>query len=176
MTAHGLGGKCFMMAKPTDPRWFVEAKSLFGTKEIPGLKHNSKILDWLAKLGAWWRDDETPWCGVFVAHCIKAAGLGYPKDYYRAKSWASWGSRLGPDRLAPGAILVFGRTGGGHVGFYAGEDKAYYYVLGGNQANAVNIVRIAKGRLIASRWPKGEPVLGGPNHINLKVQETTNEE
>lgn len=165
-----------MMAKPTDPRWLIEAKNLFGTKEVPGPKHSGKIQGWLAKLGAWWRDDETPWCGVFAAHCMQASNLPYPRDYYRAKAWADYGSRLQPDRLAPGAILVFGRTGGGHVGFYAGEDNTYYYVLGGNQADAVNVVRIAKSRLIASRWPKGEPVIGGPNRIDLKAKVSTNEE
>lgn len=164
-----------MMVKPNDPRWLIEAKSLFGTKEIPGPSHNSKIRGWLAKLGAWWSDDETPWCGVFVAHCMQASKLPFPKAFYRAMAWSEWGSLLRRDRLAPGAVLVFERKGGGHVGFYIGEDRNYYYVLGGNQANAVNVVKIARTRLLVARWPKGEPVIGKPNLIDLKVVETTNE-
>lgn len=142
--------------------WLDTAKKLEGIKEIPGPKHNPKIISWLRDLNAWWSEDETPWCGTFVAHCMKEAGLPIPKLWFRAKEWATYGSLLRPDRLAPGAILVFGRTGGGHVGFYVGEDAGYYYVLGGNQANGVNVMKLGKSRLVASRWPKGVPVTGKP--------------
>ena len=144
----------------SDPRWLVTAEKLVGTKEIPGPKHSKVIQGWLSKLRAWWRDDETPWCGVFVAHCMQEAELPYPKLYMRAKEWATYGSLLRPDRAAPGAILVFDRAGGGHVGFYVGEDAGHYYVLGGNQGNTVNIMKLGKSRLVACRWPKGEPVIG----------------
>jgi uncharacterized protein (TIGR02594 family) len=145
----------------TTPRWMRTAQSFSGLREIPGRKHNKTILGWLEKLNAWWRNDETPWCGVFVAHCMKEAGLPYPKMYMRAKAWTDYGSMLQRDRLAPGAILVFDRAGGGHVGFYVGEDAGHYFVLGGNQGNAVNVMKLGKSRLTASRWPKGEPVIGG---------------
>lgn len=148
------------------PKWMRIAKSLDGLREVHGPKHNNVIISWLEKLGAWWRDDETPWCGVFVAHCMKEAELPYPKFYMRAKSWSDYGSLLRRDRLAPGAILVFDRAGGGHVGFYVGEDAGFYYVLGGNQSNAVNVMKLGKSRLVASRWPKGEPVIGKPVYMN----------
>jgi len=142
--------------------WLDTAKKLEGLREIPGPKHNPKIIGWLRDLNAWWSEDETPWCGTFVAHCIKEAGLPVPKFWFRAKGWADYGSLLRPDRLAPGAILVFDRQGGGHVGFYVGEDAGHYFVLGGNQANGVNVMKLGKSRLVASRWPKGVPVTGGP--------------
>jgi uncharacterized protein (TIGR02594 family) len=145
----------------TTPRWMRTAQSFNGLREVKGPKHNKTILGWLEKLNAWWRNDETPWCGVFVAHCMKEAGLPYPKMYMRAKAWTDYGSMLQRDRLAPGAILVFDRVGGGHVGFYVGEDAGHYFVLGGNQGNAVNVMKLGKSRLTASRWPKGEPVIGG---------------
>ncbi len=148
------------------PTWMKIADSFIGLHEIVGPKHNKIILWWLEKLNAWWRNDEAPWCGVFVAHCIKEAGLPYPKLYMRAKSWVEYGSLLRRDRLAPGAILVFDRAGGGHVGFYVGEDAGFYYVLGGNQSNAVNVMKLGKSRLVASRWPKGEPVIGKPVYLN----------
>jgi uncharacterized protein (TIGR02594 family) len=151
------------------------AKDCVGLKEIPGPKHNSTIQTWLSKLGAWWRDDETPWCGVFVAHCMREAGLPIPQHWMRAKAWADYGSNLRSTHVAPGAILVFARKGGGHVGFYAGEDGTYFYVLGGNQGNAVTISKIAKARCIAIRWPKDQPVIGGPKRIALNVEVTTNE-
>ncbi len=150
----------------SEPSWLKIARSYDGLKEIPGPRHNQKIIRWLGKLRAWWNDDETPWCGVFVAHCMQESWLPFPKFYMRAKAWSDYGSLLRRDRLAPGAILVFDRAGGGHVGFYVGEDAGFYYVLGGNQSNAVNVMKLGKSRLIASRWPKGEPVIGKPVYLN----------
>jgi uncharacterized protein (TIGR02594 family) len=151
--------------------WLTIARNYIGTKEIVGPKHSSVILGWLRKLNAWWSDDEQPWCGTFCAAVMQEAGLPYPKEWYRAKSWATYGALLRPHLLAPGAILVFQRAGGGHVGFYIGEDDLCYHVLGGNQGNAVSISRILKHRCIATRWPKDEPVIGKP--VRLKVNGTS---
>ena len=150
----------------SEPSWLKIARSYEGLKEIPGPRHNQTIIRWLGKLKAWWSDDETPWCGVFVAHCMQESWLPFPKFYMRAKAWSDYGSLLRRDRLAPGAILVFDRAGGGHVGFYVGEDAGHYFVLGGNQGNAVNVMKLGKSRLVASRWPKGEPVIGKPVYMN----------
>ena len=150
----------------SEPSWLKIARSYEGLKEIPGPRHNQTIIRWLGKLNAWWRDDETPWCGVFVAYCMQESWLPFPKFYMRAKAWSDYGSLLRRDRLAPGAILVFDRAGGGHVGFYVGEDAGHYFVLGGNQGNAVNVMKLGKSRLVASRWPKGEPVIGKPVYMN----------
>ena len=150
----------------SEPSWLKIARSYEGLKEIPGPRHNQTIIRWLGKLKAWWSDDETPWCGVFVAHCMQESWLPFPKFYMRAKAWSDYGSLLRRDRLAPGAILVFDRAGGGHVGFYVGEDAGHYFVLGGNQGNAVSVMKLGKTRLVASRWPKGEPVIGKPVYMN----------
>jgi hypothetical protein len=56
-----------------------------------------------------------------------------------------------------GAVLVFERGSGGHVGFAVGQDDTHFYVLGGNQSDAVTIARIAKSRLIGARWPATWP-------------------
>lgn len=160
----------------TQPKWLEVAERYQGLKEIPGPNHNKTILAMLEKLHAWWRDDETPWCGVFVGHCMAEVGLPYPKFYMRAKAWSDYGSLLRRDRLAPGAILVFDRAGGGHVGFAVAQDATHYHVLGGNQGNAVNIMRIGKSRLVASRWPKGVPVTGTLPYVrNSGVPSSKNE-
>jgi uncharacterized protein (TIGR02594 family) len=145
-----------------EPHWLKIARQYEGVTEIQGPATNKTIASWIKKLGAWWSGDAVPWCGLFVAAVMLEAKLPYPVLYPQAKAWANYGSRLRPEVLAPGAILVFGRKGGGHVGFYLGEDDTHYHVFGGNQKNAVNVMRLEKGRLIASRWPKGEAVLGGP--------------
>ena len=120
-------------------------------------------------LGIIYNADDVPWCGVFVAQCLDEAGIVSPSFAVRAKSWADWGANLRTERLAPGAVLVFEREGGGHVGFYVGEDSGSYHVLGGNQGDAVSIARIAKARLIASRWPKNVAVIGGPVRLSERA-------
>lgn len=58
-----------------------------------------------------------------------------------------------------GAIAVFGRTGGGHVGqvvgVYANGDLD---ILVANQGNAIDIRRFPRYRLIAFRWPADHPI------------------
>ena len=57
-----------------------------------------------------------------------------------------------------GAVLVFERGLGGHVGFAVGQDDTNFFVLGGNQADTVTIARTAKSRLLGARWPATVPV------------------
>lgn len=150
------------MAQPkvTQPSWYKTAVSLYGTKEIPGAKHSPVIMGWIKKLGAKIlginvTDDETAWCGTFVAYCLHSNGLPTAPIAVRAKAWATYGRQLNGPRL--GCIMVFDRSGGGHVGFYTGEDNTHYHILGGNQSNMVNIMRLEKSRLVKGgmRWPQG---------------------
>lgn len=148
-----------------DPAWLKAARAKLGTRETPGPANNGTIMGWAKRLGAKiigiaYNADSVPWCGVFVAACMQEAGLPSAPIAVRAKAWATYGQRLRFERIAPGAILVFQRPGGGHVGFYVGEDGTAFHVLGGNQSDAVTITRIAKDRCIASRWPDGVPVTG----------------
>lgn len=137
------------------PAWYEIAKKYLGVAELKGAKHNSVILGWLKRLKAWWSEDETPWCGTFAAICFKEAGLPVAKAWYRARAWGDYGIECSPQ---VGAILVFVRSGGGHVGFYVGETKTHYRVLGGNQRDSVSYAWILKDRLTDCRWPEGVPV------------------
>jgi len=137
--------------------WVDEARKQIGVREIKGQKTSVKIANWLLSLRAWWKDDETPWCGVFVAHCIKTAGLAIPKNWFRAKEWLNWGQVI--TQPTYGAVVVFDRVGGGHVGFVVGKDKnGNILVLGGNQGDAVNIKAFAVNRVAGYRWPKEVPL------------------
>ena len=135
--------------------WLKTAYSYIGTKEIPGARSNSVIIGWAKRIGGWiasfYKNDDIPWCGLFVAECFNAHNYQVSQQSLSALAWANWGQ---PSKLAPGAVLVFKRSGGGHVGFYVGEDSTAFHVLGGNQSNSVNIARIDKARLVAVRWPK----------------------
>jgi uncharacterized protein (TIGR02594 family) len=146
-----------------EPQWLAYARTLIGVREVPGARHSPTIMGWIAKLGPrilgiTVRDDETAWCGTFCAHVMDRAGIHPPPIAVRAKAWATWGRQLISPR--PGCILVFDRKGGGHVGFYVGESDTDFYVLGGNQGNAVTIAPLAKSRLTKGgmRWPEGEPL------------------
>lgn len=131
--------------------WLIEAEKHVGLAEIPGKEHNPTVLAWLKTLGAWWSEDETPWCGTFVAHAMRTAGIQLPKAWYRAKAWADWGRPVEP---CLGCVVVFERQGGGHVGFLVGRDSAgRLMVLGGNQRNGVNVAPFLPDRAIAYRWP-----------------------
>lgn len=135
------------------PRHLVEAVKLIGTKEIPGLKHNPAIMTWAQEVGIAdiYKNDETAWCGLFMAITMLRAGREPLRRYaaIRAREWANYGVKA--DRAELADILVFVRPGGGHVGYYVGEDDLCYHVLGGNQSNMVNIIRIEKARCIAIR-------------------------
>ncbi|KQN91542.1 hypothetical protein ASE90_01675 [Sphingomonas sp. Leaf67] len=150
-----------------EPAWLAAARAKLGTREAPGPANSPTIMGWAKRLGTkalgiLYNADSVPWCGLFVAACMQEAGLPTAPIAVRASAWANYGQRLRFERLAPGAILVFQRPGGGHVGFYVGEDADAYRVLGGNQGDAVTIARIDKERCIAARWPVGVDVIGGP--------------
>lgn len=138
----------------TEPGWLVYGRQFIGLREIPGTVNNPKIIEWLIKLKAWWREDETPWCGTFCAACISESGLPLPKHWYRASDWLNWGVSLAAPEL--GCVVVFSRKGGGHVGFVVGEDQnGSLMVLGGNQSNRCSIAPFDRQRAIGYRWPAG---------------------
>lgn len=149
-----------------EPMWLRFARADLGLREIPGTGTSAKILRWLIELGAWWRDDETPWCGVACAAWMKQCGIAPPKAYYRAKAWLEWGRAI--DKPVLGCVVVFGREGGGHVALAVGTTKEGRIVcIGGNQGNSVSQAAFPIGRVLGYRVPPGErsydllPVLDG---------------
>jgi uncharacterized protein (TIGR02594 family) len=169
---------------PIDPPWLAHARTLIGIRETPGPANNSRIMSWAARtkgwLGAAYGQDSTPWCGLFVAECIAAAGFKPARGFVglRAKAWASWGVNIGLTVPNPplGTIAVFGRDGGGHVGFVVGVHRGGdLAILGGNQSDSVNIRRFPRSRLIALRWPAGVPVSAAAPVVELAGVRTTGE-
>jgi uncharacterized protein (TIGR02594 family) len=150
------------LEKEPGPKILKEAISCYGIKEIPGPAHEKVILAWADEIGGWigdfYNSDEIAWCGLFIAVCAKRAGFPFNQKALAAREWVSWGKRALYPSL--GDVLIFQRTGGGHVGLYVGEDDSCFHVLGGNQGNTVSIVRIDKNRLLASRrcdWKVAQP-------------------
>lgn len=141
----------------TDAPWMIWARAQINTRETPGPANNPKIMGWAQKLGAKvlgisYQADSVAWCGLFAAAVVAQVGIKPPAIALRASQWALWGEEAEP---CVGAVLVFQRPGGGHVGFYEGHDDTTYSVLGGNQSDKVCVTRIEKSRCIAVRWPHG---------------------
>ena len=140
--------------------WFKEACRLIGTREKPAAGSNPAIIDWATDQGITYQSDDIPWCGLFVGHCISATleREATPTNVLGARAWERFGINTQP---TAGAVMVFWRkskqSGLGHVGFYAGEDKTAYRILGGNQSDSVSLAWVAKDRLVGARWPSTVP-------------------
>jgi uncharacterized protein (TIGR02594 family) len=140
-----------IVAGPDGWPWMTEGMRVYGYHEI---ENNAALRVWLASDGRTLGDPRRlPWCGDFVETCILRA-LPYepvPTNPYFARNWDKFGKPSGP---RVGAIMVFERgPTSGHVGFYVGETRTHFVILGGNQQNRVSRSQVAKKRLLASRWP-----------------------
>lgn len=105
------------------------------------------------------RYDQTAWCAAFVGAMLRRSGNKYLKTL-SSRAYEENSSSIGtlisttyePDKMKPGDILVFGRSGEsgksfknspyGHVGFWTGNENlpsGKISCLGGNQSNRVTI-------------------------------------
>lgn len=161
----------------TAPAWYSEVERRKGLHET---KNKKSLMAWLKSDGRTLGDpSKLPWCGDLVETAIRTTlkREAIPANPYLARNWLKFGAVVKP---CLGAVLVF--DGGkrpppsGHVGFYAGEDKTHYFVLGGNQSNAITVMKLAKSRLLGARWPitSPPPKTGTVNtaSANIKVSES----
>lgn len=138
--------------------WLDEAYRLVGLKEDTSAGSNEQILQFARDLQIPYFDDDVPWCGLFVSHCI-ASQLPQeplPTNSLGARQFERFGDKAEPQT---GAVMVFWRegrdSGKGHVGFYVGEDRnGNYLLLGGNQGDQVSIIAKPMDRFVCARWPK----------------------
>lgn len=147
--------------------WLSTMRAITGTKEAPGAKDNPFIIEMAAEIVrrypdlrgtvGWYNHDSIPWCGLDMGYVMAVNGIKPPKYALSALAWADWGQKL--KTPTPGAVLVYSRTGGGHVTLYESENNTHYYCRGGNQSDSVNVTLIPKSRAIkAIRWPNGCPM------------------
>lgn len=160
------------------PKILVEAYKHIGTKEVAGPRNNPIILEWAEATGLdkVYNADEIPWCGLFIAYVCKVTAKEVVKSPLWARNWLKWGDKVAEPML--GDILVFSRGSGGHVGLYVGEDSKAYHVLGGNQGDAVSVVRINKNRLLGARrtpWKIAQPANVRKIFLTEKGKLSTNE-
>lgn len=165
----------------SEPAYLKLARTFIGQREVPGLGVNAWIKNLWAGLsgGTWfWNtygkdDSKLPWCGAFVAYCLKQTGLPHAAKYASARAWETYGTALSKPKL--GCIVVFTRSGGGHVGFVVGKDqRGFLQVLGGNQGDAVSIASFDPARVTAYRCPPGVTLTVDPP-VKGKVADSKSE-
>ena len=131
------------------------ASAEIGTKEISGSTHNKKIINYAREAGFTnIKDDETPWCSVFMNWVAKKAGLE-TTQMATARSWLNVGIPITVPE--PGDIVIFWRENmlsyKGHVGIFMGYSHSgdRIYCLGGNQSNMVSITAYSAAQLLGFR-------------------------
>lgn len=145
--------------------WIAEGRKLIGLREIPGPEHEPEILQmWRDIRRSGIKNDETPWCAAYVGAMLERVGIRSTR-FEGARSYLEWGDKL--EQPIYGCIVVFTRTGGGHVGFVVGKtESGNLLVLGGNQSDAVNIKAFTLDRVTGYRWPDDYPKTTRPLQID----------
>jgi len=136
------------------PKHYTIALGELGQREIVGSKHNPRIIEYHAATGLAATDDETSWCGSFVAWCMLQSGVKYDsKKAAAARSWLSFGAPV--DEPEIGDLVILWRVSPsdwrGHVGFYDGQTKNNILILGANQDNEVSVKSYPKSQLLGYR-------------------------
>ncbi|WP_304671269.1 TIGR02594 family protein [Neisseria bergeri] len=141
-------------------KWIEEARKYLGTHEKVNGKSNPVLLAMLQEMGnfsqeqkAWWKETDTPWCGLFVGYCLGKADRFVVPQWYRAGAWADERYLTRLSKPAYGCLAVKKRTGGNHVFFIVGKDKQGRLMgFGGNQGNRVSIIPFNADEL-SFWWP-----------------------
>lgn len=126
-----------------------------GVHEIRGNTHEKRILEYARESGFQWvKDDETPWCSIFMNWVAKESGFERSNSA-AARSWLNVGTPI--SNPEPGDIVIFWRESIhshlGHVGVFLGysKDGSRVYVLGGNQGDSVSISAYGKDQILGFR-------------------------
>ena len=122
--------------------------------ELTGNEHHP-FIQWchlLCALGSN-QPDETPWCSSWANGVCWLLRLPRSKSA-AARSWLAIGLPI--DLRAARVVydvvvLERGPAPQGHVGFFAGQDDAHVFVLGGNQGDAVSVAPFPKERVLGVR-------------------------
>lgn len=169
----------------TSPAWLVVAMTFEGMKEIKGPQTAPFISKMLQRLKSAWKDDETAWCGTFIAGVLDETNVRYgrgiagkpglllwPKHWYRALAYADpqYGTHLSPKQYRPGAICAKTRKGGGHVFFYLGENATHIYGIGGNTSDSVKAAWYPKSEIQAVVWPQGSIMSNPDKDMRVMLQ------
>lgn len=143
------------------PLWYDFAVKEIGTRELPDNRGPAiRRYIQLAHAGA----EGDPWCAIFANAMLELAGVAGSRSP-SSQSFTHHPNFVKLSGPAVGAIVVYWRisqnSGLGHVGFYAGQDKAGFIdTLGGNESDMVRAEMLnTHGRTFGLRgyyWPKAD--------------------
>ena len=138
------------------------AERFIGMKEAPDQASNPQILAMLRMDEPWPKGDDVPWCSAFLNYVAWLLRIPRSKNL-RARSWLLVGQSVSIDEALVGFDVVVLKRGTkaqpgpdvieapGHVGLFAGREGDTILVLGGNQADAVNVSRYPIKQLLGIR-------------------------
>ena len=138
-----------------------EGLRTLGTVEVPGAGDSPTIMAWKRELLAAGIDvrgysgDAVAWCGLLAAITALRArkDLGPVGNVLWARNWLKFGIPVDEPML--GDYAIWPRGNGGHVNIVIALDEAgYVHGLGGNQSDAVNIMRKHRSDALGFRRPK----------------------
>jgi hypothetical protein len=140
--------------------WINECMTVYGLHET---RDNLTLSRYLRSDGKFLGDpDKLPWCGDLVDTVTSNSLPDEPRHDRALKENPYWARNWGKFGVACPAIFgcyaSFSRGSGGHVGWLVGQTTNHYLVLGGNQDDTVSVVKIAKNRLLETRWPITYPM------------------
>ena len=138
---------------------YEAAKADLGTWEWAE-GHNPKVVQYFADVGhSWVKDDETAWCAAFVGAMLKKAGLPHTGKL-NARSYLDWGQPVDLDDAQPGDVVVLWRGSPnawtGHVAFLDRIEGGFWFLLGGNQSDQVNVAGYPRDRVLGVRRMSGK--------------------
>lgn len=106
----------------------------------------------------------TAWCAAYVDYVLDVVFDLEGTDSLLAKSYLNWGISVREPDLWD--VVVFERNGPGwegHVGFYMGETvidgRTYYWILGGNQNDAVTVELYPRSEVLGIRRSRYEDII-----------------
>ena len=151
------------MSTSTSEQLYLAASKWIGTREVPGVRSNPTIVEWILRVIPWMRggekvdDSTTAWCGVFLAVMCDSLGFKRPAQAYRAVRWLDVGQSVAWDAMVRGDVIVSSRGGGlYHVSLFGGwadNERSTWWSLGGNQKDGVRLSMYGRERIRGVRRP-----------------------
>lgn len=154
--------------------WLDVARSELAVGVKEGTEFNDRIRNYFAATDMGVPAKVVPWCGAFVAHCLKESknteiAKSIVKGSAAAASWKQWGGtdiNQASDNIPVGAVVVLRpvepKDSTGHVGFYLEKDATHVTLLGGNQSDSVCKKKFRLGKIVRIRWLGAAlPAIGG---------------
>ncbi len=143
------------MNEQTDPKWLVAALKEIGTRELEGLEHNPRIIEYHEETSLRATTDEVPWCSSFINWCMAQAGIKGTRSA-AARSWLKWGREL--ETPIRGCVVVLPRgksSWQGHVGLFIEfvNNGKHFNMLGGNQSDTVKLQTFRTEDVLGFMWP-----------------------